>query len=224
MFENTTNKNECVSAQFKAILGIVMMNFAAGFTADWGVICPYILSYYYFNGAPVEIKSQTSSLLMILLVGPVALCLIFSAKICSYYGHVNVIRVSAVVFLFAPLGTFLSFDFVTFALCNLILPCSAFAMSLVPMFACMYSYAGKNKSLVTALAIGSLSIGAICWNLGVTIAINPENIIPDIETDDPNLLFFTQDISQRVPKAINFSYLLTGIFYVLGSLMVSYNS
>jgi len=115
---------------------------------------------------------------MIILVIPVTICLIISAKVSHQIGYVKIIRISALIFFTVPLLSFFSFHFVLFTICNLVIPCSAFAMALVPIFTCMYSYFNKNKSLVTAMAIGSFSIGAIAWNFVVTLAINSDNIIP----------------------------------------------
>lgn len=160
---------------------------------------------------------------MIILVIPVTICLLISAKVGNEIGHAKIIKISAFVFFAAPLLSFFSFHFVMFTVCNLVLPCSAFAMSLVPIFTCMYSYFHKNKSLVTAMAIGSFSIGAIVWNLAVTLAINSDNIIPEIKTEDPNLNFFMKDISDKVPKTINYAYLGSGILFLIGSFLISFN-
>lgn len=73
------------------------------------------------------------------------------------------------------------------------------------------------------MAIGSFSIGAIVWNLAVTLAINSDNIIPEIKTEDPNLNFFMKDISDKVPKTINYAYLGSGILFLIGSFLISFN-
>ncbi len=166
----------------KSLIGIMIIKFATGFTSDWGVISLYVLSYYHFRGAPLEIKSSTNSLLMILLVIPVTICLIIATKVSLYFGHERLIRFCAIAYLILPLLSFLSFRFEIFVFCNLLAPCSAFALSLVPIFHCLYSHYGNNKSLATGAVICSFGLGAIVWNLVSTLAINPENIIPDIPT------------------------------------------
>lgn len=42
-----------LTAAQKTLLGIMIIKFATGFTGDWGVISLYILSYYFFKGAPI---------------------------------------------------------------------------------------------------------------------------------------------------------------------------
>lgn len=151
------------------------------------------------------------------------ICLILSAKIGNKIGHVKIIKISAFIFIVAPLFSFFSFHFVMFTIFNLILPCSAFAMALVPLFTCMYSYYSQNKSVATAMSIGSFSIGAIVWNIAITLSINPDNIIPEIRTEDPNLNFFMKDIADKVPKSMNYAYLGSGILFLVGSLLINYN-
>lgn len=151
----------------------MIVKFASGFTGDWGVISLYILSYFHYYGAPIEIKASTNSLLMIILVIPVILCLFISTKIASKIGHALLIRICAISYLVIPLLSFFKFNFVMFILCNMIGPCCSFTLSLIPLFYCMYSYYGKSKNLATALVIGSFSIGAIVWNLVSTLSINP---------------------------------------------------
>lgn len=56
----------------------------------------------------------------------------------------------------------------------------------------MYSHFGQSKSMATGAAIFSFGIGSVIWNLIITMAVNPENIIPDIKTSDPNMSFFPQ--------------------------------
>jgi len=42
-----------ITDSIRTIIAIIIIKFSAGFTGDWGAICPYILSYYYHNGAPI---------------------------------------------------------------------------------------------------------------------------------------------------------------------------
>jgi hypothetical protein len=129
---------------------------------------------------------------MIILVIPVTICLVIAAKVGSMIGYARSIRIFAYVYFLTPLLSFFNFHFVTFMLCNLLLPCSAFSLAIVPIFHCMYSHFGHSKSLATGAVICSFGIGAIVWNLVATITINPENVVPDIQTPDPSLNFFPQ--------------------------------
>lgn len=168
----------------------MIIKIATGFTNDWGVISIYILSYFHFRGAPLEIKASTNSLIMIILVIPVTICLIISTKVAHCVGYERMIRLCSIAYVILPLLSFISFRFEIFLFCNLLLPCSAYALSLVPIFHCMYSHYAHNKSLATGAAICSFGLGAIIWNLVATLAINPDNTVPDIETADPNFNFF----------------------------------
>lgn len=162
-----------LSSATKTIIGVMIVQFASGFTGDWGVISLYILSYYHYYGAPVEIKSSTNSLLMIILVIPVIFCLFISTKVANKIGYVQLIRICAISYLIIPLFSYFNFSFIMFVLCNMLGPCCSFTLSLIPLFNCMYSYYDKNKNLATAFVIGSFSIGAIVWNLAATLSINP---------------------------------------------------
>ena len=88
----------------------------------------------------------------------------------------------------------------------------------------MYSHYVENKSLATGAAICSFGLGAIVWNLVATFAINPENTVPDIETDDPSLNYFPEDIANRVPRTINFIYLASGIMFILAAQLITSNA
>lgn len=171
-----------LTAAQKTLLGIMLIKFGTGFTSDWGVISLYILSYYFYKGAPLEIKASTNSLLMIILVIPVTICLIIATKVSQCVGNERLIKICAIAYLILPLISFLSFRFEIFVICNLLAPCSAFALSLVPIFHCLYSHYGHSKSIATGAVICSFGLGAIVWNLVATLSINPENIVPDIPT------------------------------------------
>lgn len=110
---------------------------------------------------------------MIILVIPVTICLIIATKVSHYVGNARLIRFCALAYLILPLISFLSFRFEIFIIFSLLAPCSAFALSLVPIFHCLYSHYGNNKSLATGAAICSFGLGAIVWNLVATLAINP---------------------------------------------------
>lgn len=184
----------------------------------------YVLSYYHFRGAPLEIKASTNSLIMIILVIPCTLCLIISTKIAHLVGYARLIRWCAIAYLVLPLFSFFNFSFELFIFCNLIAPCSAFSLSLVPIFHCLYSHYAEHKSLATGAAICSFGLGAIVWNLIATFAINPENVVPDIETGDPNLNFFPEDIANRMPRALNYIFLTSGIMFFLASQLITSNA
>lgn len=76
-----------ITEAHKTLVGIMLISFAAGFVTDWGVISIYFLSYYFFHGAPVDIKASTNSLMMIIMVIPVTFCLIFSIKVAQWMGY-----------------------------------------------------------------------------------------------------------------------------------------
>ena len=100
-----------LTAAQKTLIGIMIIKFATGFTSDWGVISLYVLSYYYFNGAPLQIKASTNSLLMIILVIPVTICLIIATKVSQCVGNARLIRLCAICYLILPLFSFFSFRF-----------------------------------------------------------------------------------------------------------------
>ena len=133
------------------------------------------------------------------------------------------IKYCAAVFLIAPLVTCFNFDFTFFMVFNMVIACSALALALPPLFHCMYSHYANNKSLATGAAICSFGFGAIFWNALMTMLINPDNTVPDIETIDPNFNFFTNEISLRVPRATNVMYFGSGILFFLGALLISNN-
>lgn len=162
-------------------------------------------------------------MLMIILVIPVTICLIISTKLANWVGYVKLIRLCGIGYLVLPLFSFINFNFVIFILCNLIAPACTFTLSLIPMFNCMYSHYGKNKSLATGLVICSFSVGAIVWNIVATMAINPDNTVPDVDTDDPHLKFFPQEITQRVPRTMNYVYLISGLMFFGAIWLISKN-
>lgn len=181
-----------LTPKIQTMIGVMMVLFAAGFVGDWGIYSIYILSYYHFHGAPLEIKASTNSLMMFLLIIPVSFCLIYATKIAGRIGYEKCIRICAIQFLLIPLACFFSYSFVMFMLFSILIPLSGLALSFIPIFHCMYSHFGQSKSMATGAAIFSFGIGSVIWNLIITMAVNPENIIPDIKTSDPNLSFFPQ--------------------------------
>ena len=133
------------------------------------------------------------------MVIPVAVCLAISIKVAHCVGFVKLIRYCAVVYLLVPLLMFIDFNFVMFLVCDVVIAASVYALTLPPLFHCLYSHCSEYKSMATGIVIGSFSLGAIFWNIVITLVINPDNTIPDIDSGDPNLTFFPQEISSRVP-------------------------
>lgn len=164
----------------RTMIGVMLIFFGIGFLGDWGIYSIYVLSYYHFHGAPVQIKASTNSLMMGILTIPVGVCLIIATKVAARFGYERCIRVCAIQFLLVPLICFFNFSFVVFMIFGLLIPLSGFALSLIPMFHCMYSHFGQSKSMATGAAIFSFGIGSIFWNFIITMAINPDNTIPDI--------------------------------------------
>lgn len=106
---------------------------------------------------------------------------------------------------------------------SILIPLSGFALSFIPIFHCMYSHFGQSKSMATGAAIFSFGMGSVIWNLIITMAVNPENIIPDIKTADPNLSFFPQEIADKIPRTLNYVYLINGILFVIASFLITKN-
>lgn len=130
--------------------------------------------------------------MMGILTIPVGISLIIATKVAARFGYEKCIRICAIQFLLVPLICFYDFSFVVFGVFSLLIPLSGFALSLIPIFHCMYSHFGNSKSKATGGAIFSFGIGSIFWNMFITLAINPDNTIPDIKTPDPNFSFFPQ--------------------------------
>ena len=124
----------------RAILGIMLIAFSVGYVNDWGVICLYFLSYFYFHGSPLEITSTTNSIWLMSMVVPVIFCLFFSIKIAIRVGYVNLVKFCAVTYLIVPLVMWINFNFILFTLCNLIIPASLVGLVLPPLFHCLYSH------------------------------------------------------------------------------------
>lgn len=171
-----------ISDAYKTMIAVILIKFATSFTNDWGVISIYIFSYFHYKGAPFNMDASTNSIMLILTVIPVVIAFIISTKIATKIGYVKLVKISALGYMCFPLLTFIHFDFITFFLFNMLAPCVFFTFSFVPTFSCLYSHFGNGKSLATAVVIGSFSIGAVVWNLIVTLAINPDNLIPDVAT------------------------------------------
>jgi MFS family permease len=219
----TTPSAMIFSSSTKTIIGIMLIKFASGFVSDWGVISLYILSYYHYHDSLIKITSSTNSLAMIILLLPVIICLVVSTKVADRIGYVQLIKISSVMYFVFPLVSFFNFSLIVFLLCNMIIPTCSFTLSLIPLFNCMYSYYGDNKNFVTGLVIGSFSLGAIVWNIVATMWINPDNLIPDIKSDETELMFFGREVADRVPRATNIIYLVSGILVMVGALLVEKN-
>jgi MFS family permease len=172
-----------LSSEAKTIVGIMLMKFATGYMSNWGVISLYILSYFHYYGSPISIKSSTNSLAMVIIVIPVICCFFLSPHIANKIGYVLLIRICAISFLLFPLLSFVNFNFVSFFICNMVIPSCTFSLSFIPLFHCMYSYNNQHKNLATAIIFGSFSLGAITWNVIATLFINPDNLIPNIPSD-----------------------------------------
>jgi hypothetical protein len=118
----------------------MLIAFSVGYVNDWGVICLYFLSYFYFHGSPLEITSTTNSIWLMSMVVPVIFCLFFSIKIAIRVGYVNLVKFCAVTYLIVPLVMWINFNFILFTLCNLIIPASLVGLVLPPLFHCLYSH------------------------------------------------------------------------------------
>lgn len=157
------------------MMGIILIKFAMGFMSDWGSISMYVLSYFHYYGSPIQIQSNTNSLAIVIVVIPIICCFFISTHISNIIGYIFLIRISAVMLFIFPLFSFISFNFVIFFLCNLVIPSCAFSLCFIPLFHCLYSYYNENKNLATGVVFGSFSLGAIVWNLVATLFINPDN-------------------------------------------------
>jgi MFS family permease len=199
----------------------MLIKFASGFVSDWGVISLYIFSYYHYTDSTITINSSTNSFAMIILVIPVILCLFISTTIANKIGYLLLIRICAIIYFIFPLVSFFNFSLVVFVICLMIAPTCAFTLSLIPLFNCLYSYYGTNKNLVTGLVIGSFSLGAIIWNLIATILINPDNLIPNVQSHDSKLMLFPKEVADRVPRSSNIIYFISGVLVVVGAFLVN---
>lgn len=212
-----------LSDAYKTMIGVVLINLGTSFFGDWGAFSLYVFSYFHYKGAPFDMDATTNSIILVVTIIPIVIAFIVSTKIALKVGYTKLIKISALGYALSPLVTFIHFDFITFFFFTMLIPSIFFTFSFVSTFSCIYSHFGNGKSLATAILLGSFSIGAVVWNLAVTLAINPENTIPDISTDNPNLSYFPEEVAERVPTTFHIIYTISGAMFILGSLLISFN-
>lgn len=169
-----------ISDAYKTMIGVLMIKTSTSFMSDWGAFSLYIFSYFHYKGAPFAMDTTTNSILLIVTIIPIVVAFIFAAKIANKVGYSNFIKICALGYTLFPLLTFIDFNFFVFFMFSMLIPSIFFVFSFVSTLSCIYSHFGNVKSLMTAIIFGSYSIGAVIWNLIVTLAINPDNIVPNI--------------------------------------------
>ena len=203
-----------ISDAYKTMIGVVLINLGTSFFGDWGAFSLYVFSYFHYKGAPFAMNSTTNSIILVVTIIPIIIAFILSNKIALKVGYTKLIKISALGYALSPLVTFIHFNFFIFFLFMMLIPSIFFIFSFVSTFSCIYSHFGKGKSLATAILLGSFSIGAMTWNLIVTLAINPENKTPNVPTDNPNFSYFSEEVAMRVPTIYHLIYSFSGAIFI----------
>jgi hypothetical protein len=115
---------------------------------------------------------------------PMGLIILAATRLTSQFGYLRVVRISAFVFMIAPLLINFKLSIVTLGLFCCFLPISAFAISSIPVVNCLWTQFPKDMGKATGIAIFFFSMGSIIWSVLFMKIINPNNDKAIIDADE----------------------------------------
>ena len=83
---------------------------------------------------------NTNSYIILIIVVPVAACVLSSVKLCNRFGYENVIKVCALVYLGFPLINLILDNFVLFLLLDGLIPLCALLVGSIAQLHCIWSH------------------------------------------------------------------------------------
>ena len=103
----------------------------------------------------------------------------------------------------------------------MIVPTTAFTISMVPIFYCLWTQFPLDKNKVTSLAVVCFGLGGIIWNYLFMILVNPNNEKATIVDEKTHMIFFGEGVTQNVLSAMRIGYFISGVLFVIGSFLVT---
>ena len=204
----------------KTLIGVVLIKLSTGIISTWGSINLYLLSYFHQQGESVS--SSTNSLLLLGIVVPTSLIILIAPAISNRIGYELTIKLCGWIFLVSPQLLIMKTTVLTTWIFGLLIPCSCFAVSTIPLFNCMWTQFPQHRNKVTSVAVTCFSLGGILWNTLFTILVNPNNLKTTIEEE--GMQFFSEDVSNLVIPVFRGLFVISGIMFVTGSYYIKRGS
>ena len=150
-----------------------------------------------------------------------SILILFAAKLVEMFGAERVIRVCSTIFFLSPLLINLKFTIVNLVLFCMIIPTTAFAISMVPIFYCLWTQFPESKNKATSLAVVCFGLGGIIWNYLFMILVNPNNEKATVLDETAKMVFFGESVTKNVLSALRIGYFISGAIFVIGSFLVT---
>lgn len=125
------------SERRRTIIGVILIKIATGICACWGSINLYVLSFMYNQGQSVT--PATNSIIVLTAIIPMSLVILAAPRLSARFGYERTNKFCAFLFLLAPQVLRYRCDLLTVSIFGALLPCSAFAISMIPIFNCMWT-------------------------------------------------------------------------------------
>lgn len=202
--------------QLLTLLGVCLVQVAAGIASVWGTSSIYFLSYFHFHD--YQVGPLTSSIILIATVVPLAIIVLMATKLSNFIGFENTIRTCSLVFFLSQFVIYAEFTPVTLTIFCLILPISAVTVSLIPSLSCLWSQFPNRKNQSTAATIVCLGLGGILWNIIFVAFSNPDNVPAEIDTEGN--AYFSGDVVNHVLPTAKSVFLACSLIFIVGSLLI----
>ena len=202
----------------KTMIGVILIKLATGVVTCWGTINLYILSYFHQLGE--QINQSTNSILLLAIILPISVFILFAPKLVEMFGAERVTRTCSIIFFISPLLINLKFTILNLVIFCMIVPTTAFAISMVPIFYCLWTQFPVSKNKATSLAVVCFGLGGIIWNYLFMMLVNPNNEKATIYEDSTHMIFFDEKVTKNVLSALRVGYLISGATFVIGSFLV----
>ena len=167
-----------------------------------------------------NVTPKTNSLILLAGVIPMSIIILIAPALSNRFGYEFVIKVCAFVFLLSPQALNFGDSLILITVFAILLPATAFAVSTIPIFNCMWTQFPLNKNTITSLAVTCFAVGTIFWNFLFTIIVNPHNLDTEIYDESTGMGFFGEEVSSNVMKALIGNYTAAGFMFTIGSFLI----
>jgi MFS family permease len=201
---------------FLKVLGGILNAVVCGSLDSWGMILPYVASYYRFLDPAVSVSIISSVLSCLSLVQGVGW--LFYIPIINYIGLKPTVALGfGLMSLAYILAWFLTDPYLFIALFAV---CFGLGMSLCTLSSINMIIASfpDNKGLISGILSGGFGASPMLYSLIALYCCNPDNLPPTIVEDGSPIKYFDHAVADRLPLTM----LLIGLVsLVLGLISVA---
>ncbi|KAL4472029.1 hypothetical protein ABPG72_007078 [Tetrahymena utriculariae] len=204
------------------LVGACLFKLGSGLILAWGSINLYFYSYFFEieEGFQMKKASVTFGVMMLFL----GFGSVLSVQLAEKFGFERIIRGCGILYILSIYLCVFMQTFNNFAIFYLLIGCTAFTISAIPILNCVWSHFDQNQSgKVSGLSFFCLSLSTIVTIFLFTAIINPDNNSPTItkKEGDQEIKIFDEHISSRFQLTMIIINTIQAIFLIPGSLKIT---